>query len=209
MMLIQSGSVTQILLGRDTGWNPQRRDDGSIPFKDIVRRHRSHVFLGLISLMGGLLISPSLVAWMSPTIAGLILAIAISWASGQLSIGLWLKKIGLLKTPEESAVPPIAVRANQLAQELSALNDDDADGLRALHDSPVLRAAHEEFLPVAKRRLRGQIEPDRAMAEAKLIDASTLEDIIDWLKPKERMVVLHDRALISLLVSLPSMRKEA
>ena len=104
-------------------------------------------------------------------------------------------------------MPPIALRANQLAKELSALNDDDADGLRALHDSPVLRAAHEEFLPVAKRRQRGQIEPDRAMAEAKLIDASTLEDIISWLKPKERMVILHDRALISLLVSLPSVHK--
>ena len=46
MMLIQSGSVMQILLGRDTGWNPQRRDDGSIPLRDIVRRHRSHVALG-------------------------------------------------------------------------------------------------------------------------------------------------------------------
>ena len=27
LMLIQSGSVFQILLGRDTGWQPQRRDD--------------------------------------------------------------------------------------------------------------------------------------------------------------------------------------
>ena len=46
LMLIQSGSVFQILLGRDTGWNPQRRDDGSIPFGDIVRRHRWHMVLG-------------------------------------------------------------------------------------------------------------------------------------------------------------------
>ena len=37
LMLIQSGSVFQILLGRDTGWQPQRRDDGSIPFA----RHRA------------------------------------------------------------------------------------------------------------------------------------------------------------------------
>ena len=36
MMLIQSGSVAQILSGRDTGWNPQRRDDGSIPFSSIA-----------------------------------------------------------------------------------------------------------------------------------------------------------------------------
>ena len=47
MMLIQSGSVAQILSGRDTGWNPQRRDDGSIPFGSIARRHRSHALLGV------------------------------------------------------------------------------------------------------------------------------------------------------------------
>jgi membrane glycosyltransferase len=41
MMLIQSGAVFQILAGRDTGWNPQRRDDGSIPLRHIVRRHCS------------------------------------------------------------------------------------------------------------------------------------------------------------------------
>ncbi len=46
MMLIQSGSVAQILSGRDTGWNPQRRDDGSIPFRSIARRHRAHTALG-------------------------------------------------------------------------------------------------------------------------------------------------------------------
>ena len=48
-MVIQSGSVIGILLGRDTGWNPQRRDDGSIPLADIVARHRWHMVLGLVA----------------------------------------------------------------------------------------------------------------------------------------------------------------
>ena len=86
MMVIQTGSVMQIVFGRDTGWNPQRRDDGSIPLGAIVRRHRSHIALGIITLIAGFLISPSLAAWMSPTIAGLVLAIPISWASGRLAI---------------------------------------------------------------------------------------------------------------------------
>ena len=81
MMLVQTGHVMHILFGFDTGWNPQRRDDGSVPFKDIVRKHRSHMVLGVVSLFAGLLISPSLVAWMSPTIAGLVCAIPLSWAS--------------------------------------------------------------------------------------------------------------------------------
>ncbi|MDB5594746.1 MAG: glucan biosynthesis glucosyltransferase [Hyphomicrobiales bacterium] len=203
MMVIQTGSVMQIVFGRDTGWNPQRRDDGSIPFRDIVRRHRSHVALGFVTLIAGMLISPSLVAWMSPTIAGLILAIGLSWASGQLWIGLALKRAGLLLTPEESEPPAIATRSNALASQLAAAGDDESDGIRAIHDDEMLRRRHDRFLPPPTRRRRGDVDGERAIAEAKLNDAETVEDAINWLKPKERMVVLHDRALVDLLVRLP------
>jgi membrane glycosyltransferase len=202
MMLIQSGSVIQILLGRDTGWNPQRRDDGSIPFSDIVRRHRSHTALGVIMLMAGLIISPSLVAWMSPTIAGLILAIPLSWATAQLGLGLALKRVGILQTPEEVAPPPIAVAANQKAQELAALGEDDADGLALMHSDAEFRALHDAYLPIGHHRKRGEISVDRAMAEAKLADAHSFEEAQRWLTAKERMVVLHDRALIDVLARL-------
>ncbi|WP_442855244.1 glucans biosynthesis glucosyltransferase MdoH [Bosea sp. PAMC 26642] len=209
MMLIQSGSVFQILLGRDTGWNPQRRDDGSIPLKDIVRRHRMHSALGLIAGISAFMIATSLFAWMSPTILGLLLAIPLSWASGQLALGLWLKRHKLLLTPEEGDPPSIALRANALQAEFAEAGFDDADGIKALHADPVLREAHEAMLPEAHPRRRGEIEPDRAVAQAKLVDAETVEDAAIWLKPKERMVVLHDRALVGLLASLPKERAEA
>ena len=60
------------------------------------------------------------------------------------------------------------------------------------------------MLPVGRRRKRGDIEVDRAMAEAKLSDAASIDEAVAWLRPKESMVVLHDRALISLLARLPS-----
>ncbi len=203
MMLIQTGSVVQILSGRDTGWNPQRRDDGSIPLRDIVRRHRSHVAMGVLSLTAGLLISPSLVAWMSPTIAGLILAIGLSWASGQLSFGLWLKRIGLLATPEENEPPAIAVRANALTKARAVTERDDADGLKSIWASPALREAHEEFLPPAPKRQPGRIDVHAAMATAKLNEAQCLDDALDWLNAHEKTAILHNRALIALLVRLP------
>jgi membrane glycosyltransferase len=209
MMLIQSGSVFQILLGRDTGWNPQRRDDGSIPMKDIVRRHRTHTVLGLITGVSAFMIATSLFAWMSPTIVGLVLAIPLSWASGQLALGLWLKRHGFLMTPEEGAPPPIALRANELQAEFEKAGYDDSDALKALHAEPELRHAHELMLPQVQSRRRGEIEPDRAVAQAKLVDAETIEDAAIWLKPKERMVVLHDRALIGLLAALPPAKAEA
>ena len=203
MMLIQSGSVLRIIMGSDTGWNPQRRDDGSIPFRDIVRRHRTHVAMGFLTLVAGTLISTSLVAWMSPTIAGLLMAIFLSWASGKLAIGLWLKRRGLLLTPEETTPPPIAGRANTLAKALERRGEDDADGLAVLHRDSGFRECHEAMLPKGQRRKRGDIPQERALAEAKLNDAETLEDAMAWLHPKERMVVMHDPALLALLVRLP------
>ncbi len=202
MMVIQSGSVFQILLGRDTGWNPQRRDDGSIPFQDIVRRHRAHTVLGVVAGVTAFMIATSLFAWMSPTILGLLLAIPLSWASGQLAIGLWLKRRGLLLTPEEGTPPTIAMRANALQRDYAESRFDDADGLFALHQNPDLMEAHIRMLPPAPTRQRGQVDPERAVAEAKLVDARTIDEAMAWLKPKERMVVLHDRALLSLLARL-------
>ncbi len=202
MMLIQSGSVMQILLGRDTGWSPQRRDDGSIPFGDIVRRHRSHMALGFVTLVTGLLISPSLVAWMSPTIGGLILAIYLSWASGQRSIGLFLKRFRLLWTPEETFPPDIATRANALALELARAGYDGTDGIAALHASRELRELHEAYLPSPVQRRRGEIDHDRVMAEAKLSDARTVEEAQRWLNRKERSAVLNDLDLIARVANL-------
>ena len=203
MMLIQSGSVLQILSGRDTGWNPQRRDDGSIPLSSIARRHRSHALLGVVTLFAAALISPSLVLWMSPTIAGLILSIPLSWASGQLWIGLGLKRIGLLRTPEETTPPAVVKRANALADELARVGRDHEDGLVAVHSDPVFRAVHETFLPERPRHRLGEVEVDTAVATMKLSDAETLEDACAWLKPKERVAVLGDRGLIAMLARLP------
>ena len=184
MMLIQTGHVLRIVFGFDTGWEPQRRDDGSIPFRAIVRRHRSHVVMGVMMLVAGLLISPSLVAWMSPTIGGLILAIVLSWGTGLLSVGLGLRRIGLLTTPEERDPPAVVARANGLARELG-VGADPADGLAALHGDLALRRLHEAYLPAGLGRQRGDITPEWALAEAKIIEAETVDEALAWLKPKE------------------------
>ena len=204
MMLIQSGHVMHFVFGLDTGWDPQRRDDGSIPFKDIVRRHRSHVALGVLSLVAGLSISPSLVAWMSPTIIGLILAIFLSWGTGLRGAGIALRRAGLLLTPEERVIPPVVARANILAAEHAHLDAEVQKGLYLLHADPQFRAFHTACLPRQQKRRDGsKITPEWALAEAKLSMAETLDEAIAWLQPKERMAVLLDPALIAQLALLP------
>jgi len=203
MMLIQTGHVVHIVFGFDTGWDPQRRDDGSVPIKDIVRRHRSHVALGALSLVAGLLISPSLVAWMSPTIAGLILAIIISWLTSQRWLGLAFRRAGVLVTPEETSTPAVAKRGRALSKVLARAGEDDVNGLIAIHGDAELRELHMAWLPARKPRQRGLVTADRAVAEAKLNDAESIEDAVDWLNRGERLVTLSDRALIDLLARLP------
>jgi membrane glycosyltransferase len=202
LMLIQSGSVFQILLGRDTGWQPQRRDDGSIPLRDIIRRHRWHTALGVFAGLSAVLIATSLFLWMSPTILGLVLAIPLSWLSGQLGAGLVLKRLGLLMMPAERQLPEIARQANALQAENARLGFDDEDSLAVLFRDRAFRERHEAMLPHMPHRERGEFDADRVLAEAKVIDAETLEEATRWLKPKERMIVLHDRALLHLAMSL-------
>ena len=201
-MVVQSGSVLQILVGRDTGWNPQRRDDGSIPFRDVVRRHRVHTAFGILAGMAAFSIATSLFLWMSPTILGLVLAIPLSWLSGSLAIGMTLKRAGLLLTPDETRPPEVVAASNALGAEYATRGFDEADALLALHADPALCGQHEAMLPRRPHRVRGEFATDRVMAEAKVIDATTITEAASWLTPRERMVVLNDRALLTLAMRL-------
>src|SRR4029453_3477851 len=46
MMIVQSAAIFDIIRGRDSGWNPQRRDDGSLPLSWAIRYHLLHMVLG-------------------------------------------------------------------------------------------------------------------------------------------------------------------
>jgi membrane glycosyltransferase len=58
------------------------------------------------------------------------------------------------------------------------------------------------MLPVGLSRPRGAIDPDQTLATAKICEAETVAEARAWLSPKERMALLHDRALLDRLVRL-------
>jgi membrane glycosyltransferase len=203
LMVSQTGAVLRILSGMDSGWNPQRRDDGSVPFATIAAGHVPHTLLGCMTLVAGLLIAPSLVVWMSPTIAGLLLAAVLIWASGQLAAGLALRRAGLLLTPEETSPPPIVGLSARWREELAPAIAARADGLRILHANRELRELHKRFLPEPSERRRGEIDEARATAGAKLADALSVEEALAWLKPAERIALLLDRSMLDWLATLP------
>ncbi len=197
MMLLQSRHVAEILLGRDSGWKTQRRDDGGIPLAEVIRHHWQHAAIGLIMALTAYVISPAILAWMAPTIIGLVLAVPISWASGSMAAGLFLKKIHLLLIPEETDPPAIMASANALqtlaAEELPALED----GLTTVVEDPHARAVHARMhLPVPSRS-RGKPELESVMAAAKIAEASNFAEVLAWLGGKERMAVLEVPGLVA------------
>jgi membrane glycosyltransferase len=200
MMLLQSGAVSEILLGRDAGWKPQRRDDGTIPMRDLVRRYRMHTLVGIVLAIASWLVAPSLFLWMTPVILGLLLAIPFVWLTARADAGRALRRVGLLLIPEESRPPRALERAAELARTLDF--DADREAVRHLLAEPELMAAHRAMLPNEGRRSRGEITEARLVGLAKLEDADDLEEALRVLSPAEKTAVLGDRTALDRLSAL-------
>ncbi len=114
LMLTQTSGVVQILSGIDSGWKAQRRDDGSVPLNFAMRFHARHMATGAIIAVICWIVSPGLLMWMLPVIAGLVLAGPLNWVTGQ-TAGPALT--ALLGTWDDRDPPPILVRSRELTAE--------------------------------------------------------------------------------------------
>ena len=110
MMIFQSIAVGEILLGRDAGWQVQRRDDGGVSRAEIVRKYALPTFIGVAMAVSAYAVSLPLLLWMAPVIAGLVLAIPIAILSS--TAGPDVHRSKLFNTPEQTA-PPKVLRSRQ------------------------------------------------------------------------------------------------
>jgi membrane glycosyltransferase len=113
-MYVQARGVAEVLAGRDSGWEVQRRDDGTLPLSSLVHRYGGMTVLGGVLGAVAYAISPPMAAWMSPVIAGLVLSIPIVMLTSSRGTGLWLRRYGIFQIPEETAPPAVLARATQL-----------------------------------------------------------------------------------------------
>jgi membrane glycosyltransferase len=195
MMLIQNRQVWEILFGHDSGWASQRRGHGTTPWPEVVRRHWMHMLLGLgVSLLLAVL-SPALLAWMSPTLVGLVLALPLSKGSGSTAAGGALRRLGLLLTPEEIALPPVMRRQQECVAEIQQAVD--AAGLRQMVADRRAQEIHFAAVLAAPEPTRGQPDPDRLTAAAKVAQARDTDEALGWLSRGERLAVLADRTLFA------------
>ncbi|MFC4168661.1 glucans biosynthesis glucosyltransferase MdoH [Teichococcus aestuarii] len=173
-MLTQSVDVVGILLGRDSGWNAQRRDDGSLPLGQVARLYWRHTLFGLAFGGAAWLVSPYLALWMSPVVLGLALAIPLAALTARRDIGVGLRRLGLLMTPEERETPAVLARARQLQQELTAAAPEP-DVLRLFRE-PALLEAHRGMLPPPRRPRLDPLDTALLLGLARLEEAESLAE---------------------------------
>jgi membrane glycosyltransferase len=193
MMVLQSAVVLGILTGRDSGWRSQRRDDGSIPLRAVVRRHRVHTLFGIILAVVAYSIAPPFLAWLSPVVLGLVFAIPLSAVTARQACGKAVQRLGLLLTPEEIAPPLVLQRANALAQERIQARVQITEPFSYLAANAKQRALHAAMLPDTAERRKGGYDIDLLVGLAKLADATSLEEASALLSSREKLAVLANR----------------
>jgi membrane glycosyltransferase len=200
MMLVQTQHVISILTGRDSGWGSQRRHAAATAWGEAWNVHWPHIAMGVIIGVIAYLLSPTLVAWLSPTLAGLLLAVPLSKISGSTSAGRWLARLALLRTPEEREIPPLMRRRDELVR---AATHPPQEGLRFVARNRQAMLAHITGNLPRPTETRGHPDPHRLTAETKVMDAQSLHEALSWLGPAERIHVAGDPRLLERLAELP------
>jgi membrane glycosyltransferase len=200
VMLTQTIDVAAILLGRDSGWNAQRRDDGSIPLGVTARQYRRHTLMGVLIGAAAWAVSPYLALWMLPVVLGLALAIPLAALTGRRDAGLALRRWGLLRTPEEVRPPAVLARAASLST--SRVTAEAAPGIERLLDDPALMQVHRRMLPPPRRPGIDPLDIPLLVATAKLQEAASLELAWAGMSQDERRACLLDGTALDIATDL-------
>ena len=195
MMVFQARAVTEILLGRDAGWQVQRRDDGAVARGEVARKLIAPTLVGVGMTLAAYSISVPLLLWMSPVAIGLLLCIPVG-----LLTSMRLKRPGIFATPEDITPPPVIARAAELTR---APRGPSGEALRRLRDDASLRASHFADIPSARLKKGGKIDVQLATARAKIDASETFADAIAWLDKRETRALLGDRDLLTRTLVLP------
>lgn len=207
-MLVQTRQIIEILQGRDSGWNAQVRAGHMPGWGVVLRHHWAHVALGLITLAVLWHFSPWQLIWLTPVLAGLILAPMTTRLSASPVFGRWTRMRGLLVTPEERDPPRILTAAAAIARSLpqTRLPGPVAarDSVLQLGRDPAALERHLSALPAKAESLPTALALLRVTAAAKIAHARNQSEALDFLDPAETDAMVADRDLLAQWSALPA-----
>jgi membrane glycosyltransferase len=187
-MLIQTTGVLQILRGRDSGWNTQRRDGDHVPFRAVWKQYWRFTAFGTALAVAAYAVSPALFLWMTPVLLGLMLAVPLEMMTGSRVMGQVFRRIGLLQIPEERMSSDVIIKAAAAHDRLRGAGVEAA--IARLVQDPTLLRHHRAMLPPPRRAGQDPIDVPLLVGLAKLGEAQTLRQATDVLTRQEVAAVL-------------------
>ena len=171
-----------------------------MPWGLLWRFHARHMYAGILLAVAAAAISWRLLAWMSPALIGLVLAVPVSAFMGSARAGRALARLGLLATPEERHPPPLAARrrggGRGAARHRRAAAGRGRAARRPAGARPPPRLARRRRRPGRRAR------PDASLASALLKLADGLGP--DRLDARESFAVLASARTLSGLAADPA-----
>ena len=210
MMIVQSAAIFDIIRGRDSGWNPQRRDDGSLPLSWVVRYHLLHMIVGTALAIFTFWASLALFLWVLPATLGLTFSGPLSAASAKRVWGERFKMLGIFVIPEERKPPAISISARHHT-EMLARDFSKHEAISQLARDPQLRHLHRQLIELQPVTREDRISPSLAVGRAKLEISADLPELLRLLKPNEKAALLSDPESLARLevMILPFMQSAA
>ena len=180
MMLFHTSFVVTTLAGHPVAWNAQDRGDRGITFREAFSRHKWHVLIGLV--WGGVIlaIAPQYIWWMSPILLGLLLSVPLTMLTSLTSAGVWMRKRGLLMTPEETETPP----------ELKALEKMMAAG--GFGAVAAEAAGGEAAKPTEQPNTIRIVESEQSVPERMPLPMEA--SVLKYLRPRDALAIFHRAA---------------
>jgi membrane glycosyltransferase len=109
MLMYQSRSVLQVLLGADGGWPASDRDDGRVTVADAWAASWWIVVTGLLALASSIMFAPAVLIWLLPIALPMVAAPVLIAVSSRPRAGLGAARAGLFTTPAEIQPSPVIV----------------------------------------------------------------------------------------------------
>ncbi|MEM8710170.1 MAG: hypothetical protein AAGG01_04405, partial [Planctomycetota bacterium] len=181
----------------------QPRAGAATPWGTCVQRHAGHTALGGAAGLAAWRAAPDLFPWLLPTLVGLCLSIPLSRLSGSSLAGAGLRRLGLVRLPEEESVPRI-LREQATLRGAFERRTAGAGGLRWLLARRGAAADHFGLAGAPLPHARGEPSVARLSARAKVADARTLEELETWLTRPEELAILGDVELFRWVATLPA-----
>lgn len=169
MMAYHTIFVLATFRGRRIEWVAQRRGDQDQQISAAIAAHWKQTLTGLAAGAVVWALTPELLAWLSPVLAGLILSVPLSMILASTATGRALGSRGLLTTADETAVPQVLQRHRHLIGVSPGKELTDLGGIfRRILADPAFVALHRSILLATDAATRAD-ERHIRLAETQLL----------------------------------------